>query len=102
MILRRALVVSVVSVVASAAAALAFVPGISNAGRAWTARVSRSENRSTLDPTRRSSLGDTAGFALDNGAGIPGTYCPIPTKNDSVGTRLVKSETSNEPLADSA
>ena len=75
--IRRALLIAAAAVALSAAAAMAFTPGLARAGRSWSRGLLQTAFGVTLAP-RSVSGGHTANEALlKHGDSVQGTFCPI-------------------------
>ena len=79
--LRRALVLTVVAVAVSAAGALAFSPSFVHVSRALSRSGIWFTRGFTPAPAARDSQSTAGEALLQNGDGVPGTYCPIPPRN---------------------
>jgi len=75
LMLRRAVGITVIAVVLSAAGALAFAPGFSRVSRAWPRAIVWSALGLTTAPSFLDSAAITRDPSLDNEGGVPGTYC---------------------------
>jgi hypothetical protein len=98
--LRRALVLTVVAVALSAAGALAFAPSFAHVSRALSRGGIWFTRGFTPVPAARDSQSTAGDGFLQNGAGVPGTYCPIPPRNAM--TSIASPSASNDPQMSSS
>src|SRR5437762_14135811 len=79
--LRRALVLTLITVALSAAGALAFSPSFVHVSRALSRGGIWFTRGFTPVPAARDSQSTAGDALLQNGVGVPGTYCPILPRN---------------------
>jgi hypothetical protein len=104
LMLRRVLVLTVTAVGLSAAGALAFAPGFSRVGHAWSRGSIWSGRGFTPVPVARDphALNNDASFQSEGG--VPGTYCPIRRHDPNAGVAVTGDQrmSTEPPITSSA